>query len=218
MTIFHAFRLYPGRLLRFLFHFIQWVPSIKKRHLPSKGIIEWLLDLCFYIADLVLVPDILEFILVWFQPNIRVLSDDEKKYAREYFGAKIKLDNIRISESVPKRIKNLAIAFVTFHTIHFSEKISIPVFIHEMVHIWQYQKFGSVYIYRALKAQRSYEAYNYGGLENLYAKMIDNYIFTDFNFEQQGAIFEDYCRMKEASEYENPIAMASFEYFVGQVR
>ena len=112
----------------------------------------------------------------------------------------------------------MAVAFVTFNTIHFANKISVPVFIHEVVHIWQYQKFGSVYIYRALKAQNSSEGYNYGGLESLYAKMLSNYVFTDFNFEQQGEIFEDYCRMKESTSYESPIAQASFEYFVGQVR
>lgn len=218
MTIYYLFRSYLIRFSRFILHFLQWIPAVKKSHLPSKGVVEWSIDLIFYCFDLLLFPDILELIFTWVQPKIRLLNRDEKLYITKYFKNQVWVQNIRMNSRIPKWIENLAVAFVTFNTIHFSEKLTVPIFIHEVVHIWQYQKFGSVYIYRALKAQNSNEGYNYGGLENLYSKMLDNYIFTDFNFEQQGEIFEDYCRLKESESYENPIAQASFEYFVGQVR
>jgi len=218
MTIFFLVSSYLIRISRFIFHFLQWVPAFRKYHLPSRGITEWLMDLIFYCIDLLLIPDILEFIFTWIQPKVRMLNREEKAYILKYFKNQVNLQNIRLSHKIPKWVEKLAVAFVTFNTIHFSNRLSVPVFIHEVVHIWQYQKFGSVYIYRALKAQNSEEGYDYGGLESLYTKMINNYIFTDFNFEQQAEIFEDYCRMKESESHDNPIAQASFEYFVGQVR
>jgi len=218
LTLFGLVHTYPKRVVRFILHFIQWIPPVRKFHLPSKGIVEWLMDLFFYLADVLIFPDLFELIFVWFQTDIRLLNEEERSYAKKYFENQVNLYNVRMSRRIPVRIKNLALAFVTFNTIHFAEKVSIPIFVHELVHIWQYQKFGSVYIYRALKAQRTKEGYDYGGLENLYAKMLDNALFTEFNFEQQGAIFEDYCRMMEASNVNPPIAEASYEYFVGQVR
>jgi len=218
LTIVTLIRTYPVRLVRFIFHFFQWLPIIRKNHLPSNGFAVWTLDFGFYIADLFIIPDIIEIAMVWVQPNIRLLNEEEKVYSKKYFKNKVNLKNVRVNNRISKWVENIAIAFVTFHTIHYSKTISIPIFIHEMVHVWQYQKFGTVYIFRALLAQKSKEGYNYGGLESLYSKMLSNYIFTDFNFEQQGEIFEDYCRMKESQDDQNPIAEASFEFFVGQVR
>ena len=218
LTILTLFMTYPIRLLRLFFHFFQWIPLVRKNHLPSKGFAEWIIDFGFYMGDLFIIPDVFEFISVWIQPQTRLLDDDEIHYAKKYFYNKVELRNVRVNNHIPKRLEKVAVAFVTFNTIHFSKQISLPIFIHEMVHIWQYQKFGSVYIFRALKAQRSKEGYNYGGLETLYSKMLKNYVFTDFNFEQQGEIFEDYCKMKESETNGNPIVEASFEYFVGQVR
>lgn len=218
MTILFLVRSYLIRVSRFVFHFLQWIPAVRKSHLPSKGMSEWFMDLLFYCLDLILIPDAIDLTLTWILPKIRLLNEEEKKYINKYFNSQVDTSNIRISYRIPDWIEKLAVAFVTFNTIHFSERISLPIFIHEVVHIWQYQKFGSVYIYRALKAQNSTEGYNYGGLENLYSKMLNNYIFTDFNFEQQGEIFEDYCRLRESESNQNPIAQASFEYFVGQVQ
>lgn len=217
MTIFYFFRSYPYRILRFIQHFFQWIPWVRKNHLPSRTFIEWSFDLLCYLLDLLLIPDVIELVLVWVRPNTRLLNCEEKKYVTKYFNDKVNTHNVRVNNKIHKWMASSTIAFVTFNTIHYSSTISIPVFIHEMVHIWQYQKFGSVYIYRALKAQNSKEGYDYGGVESLYVKMLNNHIFTDFNFEQQGEIFEDYCRMKESEEQQNFLVQASFEYFIGQV-
>lgn len=218
LTIITLIRTYYLRWIRFILHFFQFIPIVRRNHLPSKGIAMWTFDLGFYIVDLFAIPELVEFVMVWVQPSIRLLDEKEKYFAQKYFYDKVNLENVRVNDRISKRVENLAIAFVTFNTIHYSKTISIPIFIHEMVHIWQYQKFGSVYIFRALLAQNSKEGYDYGGLENLYSKMLNNYVFTEFNFEQQGEIFEDYCRMKENEDSQNPIAAASFEFFVAQVR
>lgn len=190
---------------------------VGSRHLRSSGLVEWVLDFGFYIMDIFCVPDVFEIIIVWVQPNIRLLNEVEKELVVRYFGTSIHPDNVRINARMHRRIRLLALAFVSFNTIHFDEKISTPVFIHEMVHVWQYQRFGSVYIFRALKAQRSSEGYDYGGPEVLYHKMLGNHRFLNFNFEQQGEIFEDYCKMRESDVVNNTMALASFEYFVKQV-
>ena len=218
LTFISLLRSYPSRVVRLFIHFLQWMPKVQRYHLRSKTITEWFCDFACYLADLFLIPDIFEFILVWINPNIRLLNESERKYVKKYFHDNVQLGNIRINKEMPKKIQSLALAFVSFNTIHYAKKISLPIFIHEVVHIWQYQKYGSVYIYRSLKAQRSEEGYNYGGLEALYSKMLSNHMFIDFNFEQQGEIFEDYCRLKESRNEINSIAEASYEYFVGQIR
>ena len=216
-TIKYLFSTYHFRVIRFTLHFFQWIPSVRSLHLPSKDLLEWIGDLLFYFFDLLLIPDILEILLVWINGNIRCINPSEIALLKEYFKDQIKYEFIKICNSMPSRISRIAEAFVTFNTIHYHESTSKPIFIHELVHIWQYQKFGSVYIFRSLKAQRSIAGYDYGGLEALYHKMLDNFAFSGFNFEQQGEIFEDYCRVKESNEDVNPLAMASYEFFIHQV-
>lgn len=218
LTLRALFRSYPRRILRFVLHFFQWIPSVRKYHLHSTGLTEWMMDLLFYTADLLLFPDISESIISWLQSDLRMLTNEEKSLASFYFGKNVNFQNVRVCYRMPRRIQQVAMAFVSFNTIHYSKTIPTSVLMHELVHVWQYQKFGSVYIYRALKAQKKFECYDYGGPENLYSEMLANKKFVDFNFEQQGKIFEDYCRLRESQDLDQPLVMASFEYFVSQVR
>jgi len=218
LSILSIFKVYPLRIVRILFHLFQWIPAVGRRHLRSDGIAEWIIEFGFYIMDIFCIPDLFEIILVWIQPNIRLLNNHEKELTIRFFGTAIYPKNIRMNDRMHKRIRLLALAFVSFNTIHFEREIAVPVLIHELVHIWQYQKFGSVYIYRALKAQNSKVGYDYGGQTALYHKMLSNQAFMDFNFEQQGEIFEDYCRMQESDTEQNTLATVAFEYFINQVR
>ena len=68
------------------------------------------------------------------------------------------------------------------------------VFIHELVHVWQYERFGAMYIAKALLAQRE-EGYNYGGRSRLAKARELGGKLTDFNFEQQADIVMDYYRL-----------------------
>ena len=69
-------------------------------------------------------------------------------------------------------------------------------FIHELTHIWQFEKMGSVYIPRALRAQQSPLGYDYGGVSALKICREKGKSFLSFNFEQQGDIVSDYYRIK----------------------
>ena len=71
--------------------------------------------------------------------------------------------------------------------------MSEDLFVHELIHIWQYTRLGSVYIPRALRAQRSTEGYNYGGIDQL---RLGDAEWMSYNYEQQGDILADYWRAK----------------------
>lgn len=64
--------------------------------------------------------------------------------------------------------------------------------IHELVHVWQYERLGSVYIPLALKAQHSKEGYDYGGVQALQQALATGRDLLDFNLEQQADIVADY--------------------------
>lgn len=95
--------------------------------------------------------------------------------------------------SIPAR-KKITIAFTSLHTINFDKSISDETFIHELVHIWQYRKFGSIYISESIWAQRWGGGYNYGGIEPLKQNLTLG--LAAFNFEQQAEIVEDFFRLK----------------------
>ena len=63
--------------------------------------------------------------------------------------------------------------------------------VHELVHVYEFEKIGSVYIYEALRAQRT-GGYDYGGPDRLVADRANGEHFKDYNREQQGQIAQDY--------------------------
>ena len=95
------------------------------------------------------------------------------------------------------------------------------ILIHELMHVWQNQKFGANYIPLALKAQYTVEGYNYGGLEDLCRTMENGGSILDYNFEQQADIVMDYFRLV----YGLPVRWGSagredlkiYTYFVKQI-
>jgi hypothetical protein len=114
------------------------------------------------------------------------MSAKEKQLAYPIFKDSIDWDNIRLnSRSLAAR--GFKVAFVSFHTVHFGDRLSDDILIHELVHIWQYQNFGSAYIVRALHAQSTKAGYKYGGLLTLHEKSN----LTDFNFEQMAEVIRD---------------------------
>lgn len=66
--------------------------------------------------------------------------------------------------------------------------------IHELTHVWQYQKMGWRYLALALQAQarEGAEAYNFGFESGLIEAFAQGRKFSDFNLEQQGDIVRYY--------------------------
>lgn len=181
---------------------------------PPKDIKEWVTDLGFYIMDVILVPEIYQTVMRLTKWNTRKMTDEEISLAKMIFGNNVRYDLVRVDNNARFATKNIAIAYVSFNTINYRKKIKKNIFIHEMVHIWQYQHFGSIYIARAIKAQRSKEGYDYGGPSHLYDQMVRGKRLTDFNFEQQADIVEDYYALRTHEDNVGAMHMEVYKYFV----
>jgi hypothetical protein len=143
--------------------------------------------------DLTAIILIIETVLDFIKWKTRPLSPHEKELAFNVFGRHAPLHLMGVDpDSIPVR-KNKITAYVSFHTINGSADIPDHIFIHELVHIWQYSRFGSAYISEAIWAQKWGGGYNYGGLEPL-MKYKKGKGLAAFNYEQQADIIEDYFR------------------------
>ena len=104
----------------------------------------------------------------------------------------------------------LAQAYVLFNSINYDRYIDEATLVHETVHIWQYQNVGSMYLGRALLAQRLKDPYDFGGVVQLYNDVIRQKPFLSYNFEQQGAIIEYLVRLRQKKinyPFLNPIIL-----------
>lgn len=77
-----------------------------------------------------------------------------------------------------------------WHADHYK----ISWLIHELTHVWQYQKMGLKYLIEAIQVQfrSGLEAYNFGGENGLSKSMEIGKRLVDFNLEQQGEICRSY--------------------------
>ena len=154
------------------------------------------LESFFRLADWLLFPEFLMLLNRIFKPNTRRFTKREIALARSVFGETIDYQKVRLDEKSFIGCRQFRFAYVGFYFINSWGKLSDPVLIHELVHVWQYQRLGSVYIPRALWAQQTPEGYNYGGISALKKATEQGKALTDFNYEQQGDIVADYFALK----------------------
>lgn len=128
--------------------------------------------------------------------NTRPLTAREKAVAQSVFADSIQYDKVRIDERARIGTRRYNICYVSFNTINNWGILSDELLIHELIHVWQYQRFGAVYIPRALAAQRTAEGYNYGGTTALKKAIREHKKLWEFNYEQQGDIVADYFRIR----------------------
>ena len=141
---------------------------------------------CFGIGELYeTLQDIVKF-------NTRPLSNREIEWAKVVYGDNINYHRVRIDEWALAGPKQQRFCYVSFYLINSWGKMQDSTFIHEMMHIWQYEKMGARYMLQALRAQYSEEGYNYGGIERLRLYLAEGKNLLDFNPEQQADIVTDY--------------------------
>lgn len=181
-----------GRLLQHFKNFRRYTGVDKSASAFFGQPIAYLLDFLFYVLDVFAVGEIYETFAEWLKYPTRALNDKERRIVNTIFGSSIDADRIRIDElSITARFSKAT--YVGVYTINCFGRMSEDLFVHELIHIWQYTTLGSVYIPRALRAQASKEGYNYGGVSQL---EIGGAEWMSYNYEQQGDILADYWRAK----------------------
>lgn len=192
----------PVRLARLLRHFpvlFQYLskPGLYGIHFRSiSRLLLWLGEIPFILLDILGLPEWYELGNLWFKPAARPLSSQELIWARSLFGENLPYWRIRVDERAFLGPKQYHFCYVSFCIVNSWEAMHPAVLIHELVHIWQFRRVGSVYILRALLAQRSRFGYDYGGKSALQLAQARGLSLHAFNYEQQAAIVEDYFRLQ----------------------
>lgn len=232
-------RYLPARLVRIfmtlyvaLVGTIKFAPGVVRAARPSKGEVRPFLAGCarrgairaiqlfLEALDLVGMPEIFAFL--WrMVTRVSPLTGEEIAAASLVLGpAALRYQDVRVAQGgllrwVFKRNGNRA--FATFHTVNlpeqgYHERANVEIVVHEIIHVYQYERAGSRYFAEALLGQHE-EGYNYGGPEGLIAAVAKGKRFADFNREQQAQIAQDYLAALRAR---TPIA--PFEPFIDQLR
>jgi len=152
----------------------------------------WWLELLVRIVEMAGGFVLFETLMEWVKWNTRPLTPGERSLAGRFFGDAIRLDLVRVDLWTILGSAQWHFAYVSLHTVNCWKRISDEVLIHELVHVWQYEQFGAAYLAGALRAQRSPQGYNYGGVEAIKGRRL-----ADFNFEQQAEIAMDFFRLKK---------------------
>ncbi len=188
---------YPLRLWRFFKHFKVLFQLLLKRDqllihysYSNIGLIIWSYEFVLYLLDLVALPELFQIFIDLIHWKNRPLNLEERDLVKSVFSGKINLDVVSVDQ-YRYFFSYVAMAFVGFNTIFFNRKITGELLIHEATHCWQYQRFGSVYIIRALLAQNSKEGYKYGGIDAL-ENVLQTEQIKSINYEQQAEMITDY--------------------------
>lgn len=207
----------PKRLMRLGLHFLP-LQSSYRNPFPPASVKEWFTDTFFYIIDVFGMPEWFQIIHQMTNWNIRPLTPDERATGRQIFGDTVNYDFVKVNPNSRWATKKFAIAYVSFNIINYKNKIRKETFIHELMHVWQYQNFGSIYIAKAIKAQLSKEGYDYGGVENLYQGMLSGKRLIAFNFEQQADIIEDFYNLTRTKDHANDMILSIYRYYALQLK
>lgn len=157
----------------------------------------YLLEMLVRLMELAGMFALYDTLMEWVKWNTRALSAEEMTLARRVFGDQIRLDLVRVDDrAISTRWRKQAFAYVSFQTVNYWKEVRSSEFVHELVHIWHYERLGAVYTARSLRAQQSGEGYNYGGVVVLRERLAAGLGFLDFNLEQQAEIVMDCYRLQ----------------------
>lgn len=194
-------RLLPTRLWRFGYHIFRgftfqlsrkeyWKDEASKSSRASVVLL-WFAELFVLFLEIFGVGELYETITDFVKTKTRPLHDWEIKMAKTVYGNSIDYQLVRIDETAWAGPKQFHFCYVSFNLINCWKKMANHILIHELMHIWQYQKMGAIYMVRALIAQHTHMGYNYGGVEEICKKLANGEQISDFNFEQQADVVAD---------------------------
>ena len=130
---------------------------------------------------LVGISDLIELVIG--TGKTRKLSTHEVKLAQSIFGERLPYDKIQLNKS--SIAAKLRIAFVTGRIINVGGPISDRLLIHELTHVYQYDRVGLVYIPRCLHAQSTSIGYNFGKIDDHLDIRGGRNTLNKLNYEQQ---------------------------------
>jgi Ca2+-binding RTX toxin-like protein len=154
-----------------------------------KGLGRTVLDTVFNSLDLVGLGEAWEIAGEILKPWQRAMTSEEMSVAESVFGTSLRFDRVRLDEH--SLLAWIGRTHTTGHIINSTVDISDDVMIHELVHVWQYEQEGSVYLPEAGAAQAG-DGYEYGEVAGLRTAIAEGKGFASFNREQQGQIVQDY--------------------------
>jgi hypothetical protein len=192
-------RYMPVRLRRIKTHFQQGANNVRHalgREMTSElfngRILWWWMELLLLILDLLGVGELYEMLNDFLKWNSRTLTAAEEQLLRGIYGTTINYSRVRVDEKALLGPRQYRFCYVSFYIINAWGKMHDSLLVHEMMHVWQYQHLGVIYIPKALSAQYSLMKYDYGGKPGLMQAAEDGKKLLDFNFEQQAEIITDY--------------------------
>lgn len=169
-----------------------------------------------HLFDLVGGPEIAQFFLHLFTFT-KPLTDHEITQMQTVLApASLRYEDIRVAEGGLYdwlfRL-NGGLAFATWHTVNFPRngrytRANLPILVHELSHVYQYEQVGSRYLGEAIYQlwQLKQACYQYGGVLGLQQANQVGQSYATFNREQQAQIVQDfYTRQsqgKDVSVYE----------------
>lgn len=180
----------------------------------------WLIVLVFRLFDLVGIPELWS-LLLRAVAHVSPLTGEEIGAAAAILGpTALRYADVRVAEGGALDLifkRNEGRAFATFHTINLPtfgphRRANFAVLLHELVHVYQYERTGGLYIAEAIYAQHT-AGYDYGGPDDLAACLAHGICYRNFNREQQAQLVQDYY---ERLQDGRPVAM--YEPFIAEMR
>jgi hypothetical protein len=178
-----------------------------KEH-SRKNFGDWLENVAIDLGDLIGLGEAYETGADLVKFNTRKLTDREVEIAKSVFGDSLNYDLVRIDKGATLGPSWTNRPYTSFHTINSWGNLGEnpaderATLIHELTHVWQYERDGSIYMPDALGSQKkpgltpgfNTLGYDYGGATMLNSHKSDGLAW--FNYEAQAQIVEDYYKLK----------------------
>jgi hypothetical protein len=177
---------------------LQWWESLGKAN-TWLDFLQWLGSRAIDLIEILGFGEAYETLMDFVKFNTRKLTGDEVGRASSVFGASVNYDLVRIDEGAVIGPAFSKRAYTSFHTINNWGGISPDILIHELTHVWQYERAGAIYMAQALHAQITLGgsgAYDYQGVPGLQVARASGQGLTTFNREQQAQIVQDFYLIK----------------------
>ncbi|MGW0809111.1 hypothetical protein [Nonomuraea sp. NPDC002799] len=157
------------------------------------GLLRWLGYRLVDLLEIAGVGEVYETLADFVKFNTRSLNAQEISTARRVFGGSIDLGAIRVDQSAVLGPAFSRRPYTGFHTVNSWGRLSPEVLVHELTHVWQYDRAGAIYMPQALHAQIWGAGYDYGGAAGLARAQAEGRGLMGFNREQQAQIVMDFA-------------------------